>query len=57
MMKLRPLRMAFRSMAAFVALVVITSSSYAQTPADDVAAQVRSQGYGCDEPIAAARDA
>jgi hypothetical protein len=49
--------MAFRSMAAFVALVVITSSSYAQTPADDVAAQVRSQGYGCDEPIAAARDA
>jgi hypothetical protein len=57
MMKLQPLRMACRSMAAFVAFVVITYSSYAQTPADDLAAQVRSQGYGCDQPIAATRDA
>ena len=57
MMKLQPFRMAFQSMATFAALVVIAVSSCAQTPADDVAAQVRSQGYDCDQPIAATRDA
>jgi hypothetical protein len=28
----------------------------AQTPADDVAAQIRRQGYRCDQPVAAYRD-
>ena len=28
----------------------------AQTPADDVAAQIRSQGYRCDQPVTAKRD-
>jgi hypothetical protein len=39
-----------------LALIGVTYTCNAQTPADDVAAQIRSQGYRCDQPIAAKRD-
>jgi hypothetical protein len=32
------------------------SSLHSQTPADDVAAQIRSQGYQCDRPVTARRN-
>ena len=38
------------------ALLAMLCSSNAQTPADDVAAQVRAQGYRCDQPVTAKRD-
>jgi hypothetical protein len=38
------------------ALIGAPSSARLQTPAVDVAAQVRDQGYQCDEPISANRD-
>jgi hypothetical protein len=41
---------------AIGALIAMPCSSNAQTPADDVAAQVRAQGYRCDQPITAKRD-
>jgi hypothetical protein len=56
MMKLLLLRMAVRSTPAFVALLAGTYSSCAQTPADDVAAQVRSQGFDCDQPVTVTQD-
>jgi hypothetical protein len=40
----------------FSVLIAMPCSSRSQTPAGDVAAQVRSQGYGCDEPVTAKRD-
>jgi hypothetical protein len=40
----------------FAALVGTPRGSYAQTTADDVAAQIRSQGYQCDWPVSATRD-
>jgi hypothetical protein len=52
MMKLQPRR----SIAVSVAFIAIAYSSYAQTPADDVAAQVRNQGYKCDQPTTSTRD-
>lgn len=39
-----------------VVLIAVPYVCNAQTPADDVAAQVRSQGYRCDQPAAARRD-
>lgn len=56
MKKVRLLRTVIGS-AAVSAAFGIVHFSYAQTPANDVAAQVRSQGYECDEPITATRDA
>jgi len=50
------LRMAFGSVAVFGVFLGGAHLSYAQTPADDVAAQVRSQGYECIPPIKATRD-
>jgi hypothetical protein len=44
------------SVAALAALIGMPISSYSQTPADDVAAQIRDQGYRCDRPVAAVRD-
>jgi hypothetical protein len=40
------------------ALIGVSYTCNAQTPADDVAAQIRSrsQGYRCDQPITAKRD-
>jgi hypothetical protein len=38
------------------ALIGTPRGSFAQTPADDVAAQIRSQGYQCDGPVSATRD-
>ncbi len=32
------------------------SPSHSQAPADDVAAQIRSQGYQCDQPVTAKRN-
>lgn len=42
--------------AALAALIGMSVSSYSQTPADDVSAQIRDQGYRCDRPVAAVRD-
>lgn len=39
-----------------LALMGVSYTCDAQTPADDVAAQVRSQGYRCDQPVTAKRD-
>src|ERR1700757_4087588 len=44
------------SVAALTALTGMSVSSYSQTPAEDVAAQVREQGYRCERPVAAIRD-
>jgi len=56
MTKIWYLRMALGSVAVSVAFLGTSHLSYAQTPADDVADQVRSQGYECDQPITATRD-
>ena len=40
----------------FAVLNGMSGSSRSQTPAGDIAAQVRSQGYECDEPVTAKRD-
>jgi len=37
-------------------LVVVPVSSHSQTSAEDVAAQVREQGYPCVHPVTAVRD-
>lgn len=39
-----------------VTIIGIPCTSNAQSPADDVAAQVRRQGYQCNKPITATRD-
>jgi hypothetical protein len=44
-------------LAAGTALAATIGASNAQSPADGVAAQVRAQGYQCDQPISATRDA
>lgn len=45
---------------AFVAMCIVLAvtfgQSQAQAPADDVAAQVRAQGYQCQQPVTATRD-
>lgn len=38
------------------ALRVCISTSHAQTPQADLAAQVRIQGFACDKPLGATRD-
>jgi hypothetical protein len=38
------------------ALIGVSYTCNAQTPADDVAAQIRIQGYRCDRPVTAKRD-
>ena len=48
-------RFVLRAVAVFV-LIAMPCSSNAQTAADDVAAQVRAQGYRCDQPVTAKRD-
>jgi hypothetical protein len=41
----------------FGSLIGIPNSLHSQTPADDIAAaQIRSQGYQCDQPITARRN-
>ena len=37
-------------------LIGIPTSLHSQTPADDLAAQVRSQGYQCDQSVTARRE-
>jgi hypothetical protein len=37
-------------------LVGTVSSSHSQTSADDIAAQIRGQGYQCDQPVSARRN-
>jgi hypothetical protein len=46
----------FGGLAVLAALTAMPVSSQSQTPAGDVAAQVRSQGFRCDEPVSAKRD-
>ena len=48
-------RFALGTVAVFV-LIGMVCSANTQTPADDVAAQVRAQGYRCDQPVTAKRD-
>jgi hypothetical protein len=52
----RTARSAFMRLSIVAALIGAPSSARLQTPADSVAAQVRSQGYQCDEPVSAVRD-
>jgi hypothetical protein len=47
-------RFVFGAFALFV--LIGPCSSDAQTPADDVAAQVRTQGHRCDRPVTVKRD-
>lgn len=42
--------------ALFLAIVASPSLPNAQTPANDVAAQIRAQGYPCEDPVTANRD-
>ena len=48
-------RYGLEGVAILGALIAMLCSSNSQTAADDVAAQVRSQGYRCDQPITAKR--
>lgn len=54
--RLSTARLAFTRLSIATALVGAPSSAHLQTPADSVAAQVRSQGYQCDGPVSAVRD-
>jgi hypothetical protein len=47
----------FACISIGAALTGLPCSSRSQTPGEDIAAQVRSQGYRCDRPISARRDA
>ncbi len=40
----------------FGSLIGTLSSLHSQTPAEDVGAQIRSQGYQCDQPVTARRN-
>jgi len=49
-------RLIFGAVTIFAALIGMLRSAYSQTPAYDVAAQVRTQGYRCEQPTTARRD-
>jgi hypothetical protein len=49
-------RLLLGCVSIFAVLIGMPYSSRSQTPAGDVAAQVRSMGYACDEPATAKRD-
>lgn len=51
-----PARRGAAAFALCLALIGIPSFPRAQTPADDVAAQIRAQGYACANPVTAERD-
>lgn len=44
------------SLAILIGLSVATEQSRAQTPRDDLAAQIRLQGFACDKALGATRD-
>src|SRR6266568_3321372 len=50
-------RLKAQCLALCVAFIGMPYVSNAQTPAKDVAAQIGLQGYRCDQPITARRDA
>lgn len=52
----RTARSALARLSIVAVLAGAPSPARLQTPADDVAAQVRSQGYQCDTPVSATRD-
>jgi len=55
-----PLRLgafAFSLLAMLAALTGLPVAAQAQTAAGDIAAQIRQQGYRCDEPTSATKDA
>lgn len=43
-------------LAAFVSSVVVAQTSGGDNPTGDIAAQIRSQGYQCDDPQSATQD-
>jgi len=43
-------------LALSVLLAAMAGAAHAQTPSEDVAAQIRQQGYTCDQPVTAHRD-
>ena len=47
----------FGSLLAIVLILNGRVSSAEQTPADGIVAQIRLQGYRCDDPVSAQRDA
>ena len=47
----------FGSLLAIVLILNGPTCLAQQTPADGIAAQIRAQGYRCDDPISAERDA
>jgi hypothetical protein len=53
---MRPAREIKTLAVAIVAGLLSGAVAWAQAPAGDIAAQVRSQGYACDEPVTAKRD-
>jgi hypothetical protein len=48
--------MVLGGLVAIVLMVNGRTCSAQQTPADGIAAQIRAQGYRCDEPVSAERD-
>ena len=52
----RTARSSIARLALAAALAGAPAPARLQTPADDVAAQVRSQGYQCGTPVTATRD-
>ena len=52
----RTARSAFTRLSIVAALIGTPSTARLRTPADGVAAQVRSQGYQCEEPVSGVRD-
>jgi hypothetical protein len=49
-------RLALGCFVISASLIGMLHSLHSQTPADDVSAQIRSQGYQCDQPVTAKRD-
>ncbi len=45
-----------RGLALSVLLAAMAGTANAQTPSEDVAAQIRQQGYACNQPVTAHRD-
>jgi hypothetical protein len=49
-------RAALRCLIISGSLIGMSSPAHAQTPAEDIAAQIRIQGHQCDQPVIAKRN-